>query len=113
MHRISRHFGADFNEVMEMMENIHRTRLNKPLHYPDVIGGHCLIPNTKLLLKSYSSQFLRLILESNEKRRKEVKDSSVMDEIERIRKRVVALQKELLESHFGRTVDGIEDTYSV
>ncbi|MGQ9552214.1 MAG: GDP-mannose dehydrogenase, partial [Candidatus Bathycorpusculaceae bacterium] len=45
MHRISRHFNADFNEVVDMLEDIHRSRLNKPIHYPDVIGGHCLIPN--------------------------------------------------------------------
>jgi len=95
MHRISRHFGGDFNEVADMLENIHRVRRNKPLHYPDVIGGHCLIPNIELLLKSYDSTFLRLILESNEKRKKEIKDESVRREVERVRKRVEALEKEI------------------
>jgi len=51
-----------------------------------VIGGHCLIPNTELLLKSYDSEFLRLILESNEKRKEEVKDEGVRREIEKIKK---------------------------
>jgi UDP-N-acetyl-D-mannosaminuronate dehydrogenase len=93
MHRISRHFGADFNEVVDMLEDIHRVRLNKPLHFPDVIGGHCLIPNTELLLKSYDSKFLRLILDSNEKRKVEIKDKTVKDEVEKVKKRVQALER--------------------
>lgn len=95
MHRISRHFKADFDEVVDMLEDIHRIDLNKPLHYPDVIGGHCLIPNTELLLKSYDSKFLRLILESNKKRKEEIKDKSIQQEVERVKKRTDALQKEL------------------
>ena len=95
MHRISRHFGADFDEVVDMLEDIHRVRFNKPLHYPGVIGGHCLIPNTELLLKSYDSEFLRLILKSNEKRKIEITDESVKEEIEKVKKRVETLEKEL------------------
>lgn len=94
MHRISRHFGAGFNDVVDMIEDIHRVDRNKPLHYPDVIAGHCLIPNTELLLKSYDSEFLRLILESNEKRKKEVKDKGIRDDIEEVKKRTVALERE-------------------
>ena len=97
MHRISRHFGADFNEVVDMLEDIHRVRFNKPLHYPDIIGGHCLIPNVELILKSYDSEFLRLILESNEKRKEEVKDEDVRSDVEKVKKRVKALEKELVE----------------
>ncbi|MEM2147600.1 MAG: GDP-mannose dehydrogenase [Candidatus Bathyarchaeia archaeon] len=95
MHRISRHFGADFNEVVDMIEDIHRVHFNKPLHYPGVIGGHCLIPNAELLLRAYDSEFLRLILESNEKRKKEIADEVVYNEIEQIRRRVETLEKEL------------------
>jgi len=95
MHRISRHFGADFNEVVDMIEDIHRVHFNKPLHYPGVIGGHCLIPNTELLLKVYDSDFLRLILESNEKRKSEMKDEVVRREVERVRERVERLEEEL------------------
>lgn len=95
MHRISRHFGADFSEVVDMIEDIHRVHFNKPLHYPGVIGGHCLIPNTQLLLKTYDSDFLRLILESNEKRKEEIKDEDVLREVEKIRRKVEALEKEL------------------
>lgn len=96
MHRISRRFGADFNEVVDMLEDIHRARLNKPIHYPDVIGGHCLIPNTELLLSVYDSKFLRLILESNEKRKEETRDKEVQVEIEKVQKRVDTLQHDLI-----------------
>jgi len=54
--------------------------------FPDVIGGHCLIPNTELLLKSYDSEFLRLILKSNEKQKMEIEDESVRREVEKSRR---------------------------
>jgi UDP-N-acetyl-D-mannosaminuronate dehydrogenase len=95
MHRISRHFGADFDEVVDMLEDIHRVDLNKPLHYPDVIGGHCLIPNTELLSTVYDSEFLRLILKSNEKRKEEMKDEHIRNEVRKVRRRVEALDREL------------------
>ncbi len=95
MHRISRRFGADFDEVVDMIEDIHRVHFNKPLHYPGVIGGRCLIPNTELLLKVYDSDFLRLILKSNEKRKTEIADEVVRLEVDRVKKRVENLEKEL------------------
>jgi len=87
MHRISKHFGADFDMVVDFLEDTHRVRLDRPLMFPGVIGGHCLIPNAELLLKSYDSTFLRLILESNEKRKEEIKDESVRREVEKLEKR--------------------------
>jgi hypothetical protein len=64
--------------------------------FPGVIGGHCLIPNTELLLKAYDSEFLRLILASNEKRKEEVKDETVEAEVEKVAARVDDLEKELI-----------------
>jgi UDP-N-acetyl-D-mannosaminuronate dehydrogenase len=93
MHRISRHFRADFDDVVDFLEDDHRVRCDRPIMFPDVIGGHCLIPNTELLLKSYDSKFLRLILDSNEKRKEEIKDKNVKDEVEKVKKRVQALEK--------------------
>ena len=93
MHRISRHFGADFDDVVDFLEDDHRIRFDRPIMFPDVIGGHCLIPNTELLLRSYDSKFLRLILDSNEKRKEEIKDKNVKDEVEKVKKRVQALEK--------------------
>lgn len=107
MHRISRRFGADFNEVVDMIEDIHRVHFNKPLHYPGVIGGHCLIPNTELLLGSYDSDFLRLILKSNEKRKEEIKDEGVYREVEKIKRRAETLQRDLMKLLENRFMAGI------
>ncbi len=95
MHRISRAFGAEFDETVDFLEDTHRLRFDRPVMFPGVIGGHCLIPNIELLLKAYDSEFLRLILESNEKRKEEVKDKAVEAEIKKVTSRAEALQKEL------------------
>lgn len=95
MHRISKAFGADFNETVDFLEDTHRLRFDRPIMFPGVIGGHCLIPNTELLLDCYDSEFLRLILKSNEKRKEEIKDKTVKAEAEKVFKRAEALQEEL------------------
>lgn len=95
MHRISRTFEADFDHVVDFLEDTHRVRLDRPIMFPGFIGGHCLIPNTELLLQSYDSEFLRLILKSNQKRKEEIKDKTVQKEAEKIANRVEALEKEL------------------
>ena len=97
MHRISKRFEADFNDAVDFLEDTHRVRFDRPVMFPDVIGGHCLIQNTELLLKNYDSKFLRLILESNEKRKEEIEDEDVRMEVEKIKKRVEALERELME----------------
>ncbi|MEM4244526.1 MAG: GDP-mannose dehydrogenase, partial [Candidatus Bathyarchaeia archaeon] len=96
MHRISRHFNCNFDEIVDFIGDTHRLRLDRPVMFPGVIGGHCLIPNTELLLKSYDSEFLRLILKSNEKRKEEIKDKSICEEMEKIKRRAEALQKDLM-----------------
>jgi hypothetical protein len=95
MHRISRAFGADFDDVVDFLEDTHRVRLDRPIMFPGFIGGHCLIPNTELLLQSYDSDFLKLILKSNQKRKEEIKDQAVQKEAEKIANRVEALEKEV------------------
>lgn len=97
MHRISRSQGAEINEVVDFLEDTHRVRLDRPVVYPGVIGGHCQIPNTELLLKIYDSDLLRDILKSNEKRKEEIKDKAVQEEVEKVRKRAEKLDKELIE----------------
>jgi UDP-N-acetyl-D-mannosaminuronate dehydrogenase len=97
MHRISRHFDADFDEVIDFLEDTHRLRLDRPIMFPAFIGGHCLIPNTELLLNAYDSEFLRLILKSNEKRKEEIKDERIQKEVNNVRKRAEALEKELMD----------------
>lgn len=100
MHRISRRFGADFNEIVSLLEDTHRARLDRPVMFPDVISGHCLIENAQLLLKSYDSECIRLILKSNEKRKEEIRAKQVLEEVEKIKKKAKALQKELM-NKFG------------
>ena len=95
MHRISRAFGADFDETVDFLEDTHRLRFDRPVMFPGVIGGHCLIPNTELLLKAYESEFLRLILESNEKRKEEIKDKTIKAEAEKVAARAEKLEKDL------------------
>ena len=95
MHRISRKYGADFNESVDFLEDTHRQRFDRPIMFPGIIGGHCLIPNTELLLKSYDSDMLRLILASNEKRKEEMKNSEIRAEAEKVAVRAEKLEKEL------------------
>jgi UDP-N-acetyl-D-mannosaminuronate dehydrogenase len=97
MHRISRTFEADFDDLVDFLEDTHRVRFDRPIMFPGFIGGHCLIPNTELLLQSYDSEFLRLILKSNQKRKEELKNETVQKEAEKIAKRVEALEKEFVE----------------
>ncbi len=40
----------------------------RPVFYPGVIGGHCLIPNAELLESQFDSPFIKAILESNNKK---------------------------------------------
>lgn len=93
MQRISRHFGAEFDDVVDFIEDTHRVRFDRPVMFPGAIGGHCLIPDVELLLESYDSEFLKLILKSNEKRKEEIKEKSVLSEVEKVKKRVEASEK--------------------
>ncbi len=95
MHRIARANDADFNDTVDFLEDTHRQRLDRPIMFPGFIGGHCLIPNTKLLLNSYDSDMLRFILESNEKRKEEMKDPQIKAEAEKVAARAEKLQKDL------------------
>jgi UDP-N-acetyl-D-mannosaminuronate dehydrogenase len=97
MHRISKAFGAKFDDTVDFLEDTHRVRLDRPIMFPGFIGGHCLIPNTELLLKSYDSEFLKLILKSNQKRKEEMKDEAIRNEAEKIAKRAESLETELIE----------------
>ena len=98
MHRISRKFGADFDETVDFLEDTHRIRFDRPIMFPGPIGGHCLIPNTELLLSVYDSDFLRLILSSNQKRIEEVKDKQIAADVNKVKKRALAVEDELMKT---------------
>lgn len=86
LHRIARAFKADVEAVAEFIGEVHEVLRDRPIYYPGVIGGHCLIPNTKILASQYPSKLLEFVLESNERRSKEVENEEVRQEIERIKK---------------------------
>ena len=94
MHRISRTTEANFDDIVDFLEDTHRVRFDRPIMFPGFIGGHCLIPNTELLLQVYDSDFLRLILDSNEKRKEEIKIDAIQKEAQRIAKRIDRLEKD-------------------
>ena len=96
MHRISTNASGDFVDIIDFLEDTHRVRLDRPIMFPGYISGHCLIPNTELLLKNYNSEFLSLILKSNEKRLLELNNKNIQQEVEKIKKRVKVLQEELM-----------------
>jgi UDP-N-acetyl-D-mannosaminuronate dehydrogenase len=94
MHRITRSFQADFEGVVDFIEDTHRVRLDRPVMFPGFMGGHCLIPNVQLLMQSYDSEFFRLILKSNEQRKQDLEDTRVRRDVERVKHRVEAFERE-------------------
>jgi UDP-N-acetyl-D-mannosaminuronate dehydrogenase len=94
MHRITMSYNGDFNTVLDMMDEIQHVDFNKPLHYPDVIKRHCLIPNTELLLQAYPSPMLELILRSNDLRKIEITDKRVKSDVAKVKRRVTAFERE-------------------
>ena len=86
MHRIALGYNASFLDAIRIVADVHRVRRDRPIFFPSVIGGHCLIPNAELLLKSYNSDFLRVLLASNEKRKREIRDPKIRQEVEQAKK---------------------------
>lgn len=70
MDRICEKFGADFKQAVTRFNETCTMDINhtvpRPIMFPGVIGGHCLIPNINILKKDVDSGFLDAILESNE-----------------------------------------------
>ncbi|MEM2236727.1 MAG: GDP-mannose dehydrogenase [Nitrososphaerota archaeon] len=85
-HRIAMRFGADLDTVAEFVSEVHEVLKDRPIYYPDVIGGHCLIQNTEILFKQTGSRLLELVLESNRKRAEEIKDERVLGDIEKLKR---------------------------
>ena len=104
MHRICRFFKANFVEVIDMLEDIHKVRFDRPIFYPGVIGGHCLIPNAMLLLKAYDSNFIKALLKSNEQRKKELNDPSVVKEILEVKDRVKELEMRISKYPYEKSI---------
>jgi UDP-N-acetyl-D-mannosaminuronate dehydrogenase len=94
MHRWCRELGADFNEAVIHFNMTYesgkdpRKHPPRPMLFPGIIGGTCLIPNTHLMKTKIDSKFLQLILDSNEKRKKEMEDEAIKEEVARIKKTI-------------------------
>lgn len=76
--RITQEFDVDENTIKLFMESNTLEsgfRHMRPVCYPGVIGGHCLLPNLLLLKEAFPSKFVDAILESNELRKKEVEEN--------------------------------------
>jgi UDP-N-acetyl-D-mannosaminuronate dehydrogenase len=80
MHRIAVKLNGDIRGIAEFIAEVHEVLGDRPIYYPDVIRGHCLIPNTKILLEQVDSPLLRFILESNNLREAELKDPRIAEE---------------------------------
>src|SRR5947207_1021443 len=60
--------GANYDEVVAFYEEI---RFFPPVKYfPGEIGGHCVMPNTDILLQEFPSALLQAIVQSNTLRQK-------------------------------------------
>ncbi len=85
LHRMAIRFGADIKVVAEFVAEVHEVLKDRPVYYPDVIGGKCLIPNTKLLNSLYRSKLLEFVLESNSVREREIQDPRIKKDVDSLR----------------------------
>jgi len=46
---IAQKYGVDYDEMWTFSDEIHRHLANRPKMFPGFIGGHCVIPNLKLI----------------------------------------------------------------
>ncbi|MFQ6011995.1 MAG: hypothetical protein ACE5KG_07465, partial [Nitrososphaerales archaeon] len=68
--------GASFDEITEFIGRItdeSKGKHMRPTFWPGVIGGHCVIPNAKLLNGAHKSDFVDTLLKSNDKTRAKLK----------------------------------------
>ncbi len=83
----------DFDQTVEFIEDTHRQRHDRPVMFPDAIGGHCLLPNSKLMLSELEPETLKMILDSNAQMIEELKDPAVAAEAKKVAQRVSKFEK--------------------
>jgi UDP-N-acetyl-D-mannosaminuronate dehydrogenase len=86
IHRLSLKYNAELAGIAEFISEVHEVLRDRPVFYPDYIGGHCLIPNTKLLNSIDPNSIWRFVVESNDKRFEELKDEKVRKDLEEVKK---------------------------
>lgn len=101
MHSLARKYAAsnpdlriDFDDAVDFIDDTHRLRHDRPVMFPGVIGGHCLLPNSKLMLEEFEPEMLKLIMESNSIRMKEMKNPEVAAETKKVSQRVGKYESE-------------------
>jgi len=86
IHRLSLKYNAELAGIAEFIAEVHEILHDRPVFYPDYIGGHCLIPNARLLDSIDPDTIWRFVLESNEKRPRELEDENVKKDIVAVKK---------------------------
>jgi UDP-N-acetyl-D-mannosaminuronate dehydrogenase len=86
-HRLAVDHDVQLGEALELIADDDGRCLDKPVMFPDVIGGTCLMPNVQLLLDSCSfrSGLLNFIQRSNDLRKEEIKASFISAEVKAIK----------------------------
>jgi UDP-glucose 6-dehydrogenase len=77
LNRYSEQLGVDYSETTEFFKEVNF--LPQAGYYPGFIGGHCVIPNIKLLKQIHESELLNAVLSSNDKRAEEQANHSNQD----------------------------------
>lgn len=71
LNRYAVRVGADYSEAAEFFDEV--DFLPSCRYYPGFIGGHCVIPNLRLLLRLAPSRLFDAVLSSNEQRADELR----------------------------------------
>jgi UDP-N-acetyl-D-mannosaminuronate dehydrogenase len=75
INRICKTLNVQYEEVVEFVGSTEREgKQARPIFHPGVIAGHCIIPNAQKMESIYPSKFVEALLESNQKRIKEISD---------------------------------------
>ena len=74
LNRYAERLGGDYDEAASFFEEV--DFLPRCKYFPGFIGGHCVIPNTELLLRVAESPLLQAVLDSNQRRAVELDATS-------------------------------------
>ncbi len=66
--------GADYEQAASFFDEV--DYLPRTRYFPGVIGGHCVIPNIRLMLRVAPSPLLEAVLDSNRRRTEELRESA-------------------------------------
>ena len=85
IHRVARRFGANIETIAEFIGAVHEILKDRPIYYPDFIGGHCLIPDTEILRSVYPPKLFEFIIESNKKRKKRYSMKALVEILKKLK----------------------------